>query len=255
MTTTRTSLVFLATISIILLVSLRAAGAQESLTGALQRCRDAVAPVVGRDTSTTAAANVCRDERNRARAANQYGGQDCWNQLQKAISETGLASSLERTPRKGPDNPYPALAEDHRRNARQTLVDADSCIASLKRAGATAGTAATTPGARAASGPAATHPGQKWGYASVYPPSRYSAGQRSDSSQDFTVKVPDSVPNGGEHLQTTQSGSMALGFYTEVKGIVRRGAGDGGSDVFEITALHQRGGQWETYRAQVPLTH
>jgi hypothetical protein len=251
MTSTRTSLVFLATLSIVLLVSLRAAGAQEGLTGPLQRCRDAVAPVAGRDVSTTAAATICREERNRARAANQYGGQDCWNMLQQALGDTGSASSLERTPVRGGDNPYPALAEARRRNARQMLTDADSCIAGLKRAGATAAT--TAQGARGAS--TTTHPGQKWGYASVYPPSRSSPGRRSDSSQDFTLKVPDSVLDGGEHLQSTSSGSMALGFYVEVKGIVRRGAGDAGSDVFEITGLRQRSGQWEPYRATVPLTH
>jgi hypothetical protein len=98
MTSTRTSLVFLATLSIVLLVSLRAAGAQEGLTGPLQRCRDAVAPVAGRDVSTTAAATICREERNRARAANQYGGQDCWNMLQQARGDTRAASSHQPTP-------------------------------------------------------------------------------------------------------------------------------------------------------------
>lgn len=253
MNSTRTSLLFLATLSIVLLASLRAAGAQESLTVPLQRCRDAVAPVVGRDVSTQSAAMLCREERNRARAANQYGGQDCWNMLQQALNDTGSASSLERTPVRAGDNPYPALAEARRSNARRVFADAESCIASLKSAGAA--TAAKPQTARGAYNPASAHPGQKWGYASVYPPSRFSPGQRSDSSQDFTVKVPDSVPDGGEHLQSTSSGSMALGFYTEVKGNVRRGAGDGGSDVFEITALRQRSGQWETYRAKVPLTH
>lgn len=252
MTSTRTSLLLLATLCLLLLLSMRAAGAQESLTGPLQRCRDAVAPVVGRDVSTQSAATVCREERNRARAANQYGGQDCWTLLQQALNDTGSASSLERTPARG-DTQYAALAEARRRSARQLLTDADSCIAGLRNAGGTA--AAKPPAARGAYDPAATHPGQKWGYASVYPPSRYSPGQRSDAPQNFTLKVPDSVPDGGEHLQSTFSGSMALGFYTEVKGIVHRGAGDGGSDVFEITALHQRSGPWETYRAKVPLTH
>lgn len=93
-----------------------AAREQQGAPGALQRCRDAVAAVAGREGSTEPAALACRRKLG-------VPPRPCWTLLQRALAETRAANVIARN-RDAGDEPA-----RHRGLALGLLREADHCVA------------------------------------------------------------------------------------------------------------------------------
>ncbi len=80
------------------------------------------------------------------------------------------------------------------------------------------------------------HPGNEWGYLTVY---RDKGDQVGDT---LLVKIPNSVRDGSLLTVPVSGGEMNGPHepWTEVRGYVRRGRGEQGTDLFEVTGVRHR---------------
>jgi hypothetical protein len=110
------------------------------------------------------------------------------------------------------------------------------------------------------------HPGEKWGYVTVYM-------DASDGVGDtLVIKVSNTAPDGALLTVPVSSGRMNAAthdLWTQVRGYVRRGQGEEGTDTFEVTDVWHRANPhlalmgvqefavegWRVVHASIALTH
>ena len=107
------------------------------------------------------------------------------------------------------------------------------------------------------------HPGSKWGYVRV-------PDATGDDTEEIVAKIPDSAADGTSFDAPVSSGAMNAAnkdFWRTVRGNIRRGQGEDGTDAYEVIAVYHgasgsdfgpdwtRTAGWFELQETVPLIH